>query len=325
MCTGPVVTIEVFSCVVLACNCLLMKNISDAPPPHGHALRTVHKSFDLLTSPMPKTRKKKIPVTNTNKASSSSTPTSSRTVIRRFHVLLKKQGQLRNTSSANAEALGEIEREIEELGGLAGYQRMSSIGQGNDRGGGSEKVLMQWLIDMGLRKREEAKGKMRLLEVGALKPDNYRTCMSWIDTTPMDLRSRHPSIIEQDFLLMDEDENRSKWDIISLSLVVNFVPDPRDRGRMLCLAHSMLVTDGLLFLALPLPCVENSRYMTFDKLQSLMNVLGYTEVQRKWKKGGKMAYWLYRKSESGHKPLDEYRKKNVCRQGDRNNFVILLP
>ena len=74
---------------------------------------------------------------------------------------MKKQGQLRNTSSANAEALGEIEREIEELGGLAAYQRMSSIGQGNDRGGGSEKVLMQWLIDMGLRKREEAKGKMR--------------------------------------------------------------------------------------------------------------------------------------------------------------------
>lgn len=263
---------------------------------------------------MPKTRKKKIPVTNTDKASSSSTPTTSRTVIRRFHVLLKKQGQLKNTSSANAETLGEINREIDELGGLAAYQRMSSIGQGNDRGGGSEKVLMQWLIDMGFRKREEAKGKMRLLEVGALKPDNYRTCMSWIDTTPMDLRSRHPSIIEQDFLLMDEDENRSKWDIISLSLVVNFVPDPRDRGRMLCLAHSMLVPDGLLFLTLPLPCVENSRYLTFDKLQSLMNVLGFTEVQRKWKKGGKMAYWLYRKSESDQKPLEEYRKKMVCRQ-----------
>jgi hypothetical protein len=46
----------------------------------------------------------------------------------------------------------------------------------------------------------------------------------------MDLRSRHPSIVEQDFLLMDKDENRGKWDIISLSLVVNFVPDPRDRG-----------------------------------------------------------------------------------------------
>ncbi|KAG1730599.1 nucleolus protein [Suillus lakei] len=273
---------------------------------------------------MPRTRKKKVPITSTEKASSSNNPTSSRTVIRRFHVLLKKQGQLKNAPSTNVEALGEIEHQINELGGLATYQRMSSVGQGNDRGGGSEKVLIQWLIDMGLRKRDN-KGKLRLLEVGALKPDNYRTCMSWIDTTPMDLRSRHPSILEQDFLLMDEDENRGKWDIVSLSLVVNFVPDPRDRGRMLCLAHSMLSPDGLLFLALPLPCVENSRYLTFDKLQSLMNVLGFTEVQRKWKKGGKMAYWLYRKSERDHDPLDEYRKKNVCRQGDRNNFAILLP
>ncbi|KAG1749101.1 putative methyltransferase-domain-containing protein [Suillus paluster] len=199
---------------------------------------------------MPKTRKKKTPVTNTSidKASSSSNPHSSRTVIRRFHVLLKKQGQLKNAPSANAKELGDVEREINDLGGLAVYQRMSSVGQGNDRGGGSEKVLIQWLIDMGLRKRE-GKEKLKLLEVGALKPDNYRTCTSWIDTTPMDLRSRHPSILEQDFLLMDEGENRGRWDIISLSLVVNFVPDPRDRGRMLCLAHSILAPDGLLFLA----------------------------------------------------------------------------
>lgn len=49
----------------------------------------------------------------------------------------------------------------------------------------------------------------------------------------MDLRSRHPSILEQDFLLMDsDDEYRGKWDIISLSLVVNFVPAAADRGRL---------------------------------------------------------------------------------------------
>lgn len=29
---------------------------------------------------------------------------------------------------------------------------------------------------------------------------------------------------------MDENEHREKWDIISLSLVVNFVADARDRG-----------------------------------------------------------------------------------------------
>ena len=67
--------------------------------------------------------------------------------------------------------------------------------------------------------------------MGALLPDNYASCSSWIDNTPIDLRSRHPSIREQDFLLMDEDEHREKWDAISLSLVVNFVPEARDRGR----------------------------------------------------------------------------------------------
>ena len=111
---------------------------------------------------MPKTRKKKIPVTNADnfKATSSSNPRSSRTTIRRFHVLLKKQRQLKHAPSTNAQELEDVEREIEEMGGLVAYQRMSSIGQGNDRGGGSEKVLIQWLINLGLQKRE-GKGKLK--------------------------------------------------------------------------------------------------------------------------------------------------------------------
>lgn len=56
--------------------------------------------------------------------------------------------------------------------------------------------------------------------------------MSWMDVTPMDLRSRHPNIKEQDFLLMDSKvEHRESWDIVSLSLVINFVPEARDRGK----------------------------------------------------------------------------------------------
>lgn len=47
----------------------------------------------------------------------------------------------------------------------------------------------------------------------------------------MDLRSRHPDILEQDFLLMNESEHEAQWDIITLSLVINFVPDPRERGE----------------------------------------------------------------------------------------------
>jgi 25S rRNA (adenine(2142)-N(1))-methyltransferase, Bmt2 len=72
----------------------------------------------------------------------------------------------------------------------------------------------------------------RLLDVGAVRPDNYRTCASWIDVTPIDLHSRHPSILEQDLLRMDQDCHREAWDIISLSLVLNFVPDGKDRGTL---------------------------------------------------------------------------------------------
>ncbi|KAG6333828.1 hypothetical protein ID866_5260 [Astraeus odoratus] len=125
---------------------------------------------------------------------------------------------------------------------------------------------------------------------------------------------------------MDVDENRARWDIISLSLVVNFVPEPRDRGRMLRLAHTFLRESGLLFLVLPLPCVENSRYFTSELLQSLMAAIGFSEIEKKWKQGGKMAYWLYRKvDEDTCVDLDPFRKRSVHRQGkSRNNFVILL-
>lgn len=123
----------------------------------------------------------------------------------------------------------------------------------------------------------------RLLEVGAVTPDNYRGCAFWIDVTSIDLHSRHPSILEQDFLLMDQSQHREAWDIISLSLVLNFVPDGKDRGtpqssspcavdcsrsqlpltltsddidvrveitgRMLVRAHSMIRSGGLCFIA----------------------------------------------------------------------------
>lgn len=101
----------------------------------------------------------------------------------------------------------------------------------------------------------------------------------------IDLHSRHPQILEMDFLDIELDEewpftgegrerkgvewrNREGWDVVSLSLVVNFVPDIKNRGmlgrllsvmiyfhhplhrigRMLVLAHSLLRPGGLLFL-----------------------------------------------------------------------------
>ncbi|THV08031.1 nucleolus protein [Dendrothele bispora CBS 962.96] len=312
---------------------------------------------------MPKARKRKVPITTSSdvpSSTSSSKPESSRLVIRQFHVLLKQQAQLQRllpSDPSKRKELEDVERKIEELGGLESYQRMSAIGQGNDRGGGSEKVFIGWLKERGVHERvvgsrtehgdsgklkdvsehfvvpvNTSNSKKRLLEVGALKPDNYSSCSAWIHNTPMDLNSRHPTILEQDFLLLDEEENQGKWDLISLSLVLNFVPEAVDRGRMLNLAHKFLRTEGYLFVALPLPCLSNSRYLDFEKMHEIMTYLGFQEIQQKWKKGGKMVYFLYQKVEQGKTPPTTRKqvvplhltKKAILRQGNRNNFAILL-
>ncbi|PFH49097.1 hypothetical protein AMATHDRAFT_63745 [Amanita thiersii Skay4041] len=288
---------------------------------------------------MPKSRKRKTPICGVVKPATQSTSSAStRATIREFHVLLKKRTTILNGDQAGYDGgtLKDIEKRIEELGGLETYQRMSVIGQGKERGGGSERVLIEWLKEVGVDERCGSKlsgGKsvmrLRLLEVGALKPDNYASCSSWIDCTPIDLRSRHPSIQEQDFLLMNPDEQRTKWDVVSLSLVLNFAPKPKDRGQMLRLAHIMLKPDGYLFLVLPLPCVLNSRYLDFDRVQAIMHVIGFTRVKERWKEGGKIVYWLYQKQSQSSSPsmtpdLAPLQRKSVLRQGNRNNFSILL-
>ncbi|KAJ6618292.1 nucleolus protein [Mycena sp. CBHHK59/15] len=277
--------------------------------------------------PKGKARKKKIPITATTPTSSSK-PKSSRTVIRQYHVLLKQKAQLEGLPIQDvktSQLLDAIQGQLDELGGLERYQQMSAIGQGKDRGGGSEKVAIPWLKDIYKTRINEGIDypKLNLLEVGALKPDNYESCRSWIQTTPLDLHSQHPGILEQDFLLIDKAEHRGKWDIISLSLVLNFVPDPKNRGRMLRLAWNFLVPGGHLFFVLPLPCVMNSRYLDCERLTSIMDALGFSQVKERWKTGGKIIYLMYRRRDTPGF-TDPFTKKTVVRQGDRNNFSILL-
>lgn len=75
---------------------------------------------------------------------------------------------------------------------------------------------------------------------------------------------------------------------------------------------------------LPLPCVLNSRYLDFDRMERVMRAIGFTLQKEQWKKEGKMVYWLFQK---GSKPLgsdEALQRKVVIRQGNRNNFSILL-
>ncbi|TFK67897.1 hypothetical protein BDN72DRAFT_724793, partial [Pluteus cervinus] len=269
-----------------------------------------------------KARRRKVPITSQT-TTASSTSKASRSVIQQFHRLLKQRLQFRKTLPDDAPPLKAIEKEIGDLGGLEHYQNMSALGQTNERGGGSEKVLVSWMKELGVPRSTSLEDKKRLLEVGAVRPDNYKSCLSWIAPTPIDLHARHPSIQEQDFLLMDPEVHRNAWDIISLSLVLNFVPDPKDRGSaMLKLANSMLTPSGYLFLVLPLPCVANSRYLTFEHLEELMVVLGFRQLKVQWRHHGKIAYWLFRKETDVLTFVPTDFRKRAIRQGNRNNFSI---
>lgn len=71
-----------------------------------------------------------------------------------------------------------------------------------------------------------------MLEIGALRPDNYK--QTWITNYPIDLHSQHPDILEQDFMQRPTD---LLVDVISASLVLNFVESPQDRGELCRATH----------------------------------------------------------------------------------------
>jgi 25S rRNA (adenine2142-N1)-methyltransferase len=95
---------------------------------------------------MVSSKRRKTPVTGTGtKSRPSSTKTKS--VIRKFHVLLKTRRKLEGRPS-NGQELDVIDEQISGLGGLDAYQRMSKQGQSAERGGGTETVLINWLKDI---------------------------------------------------------------------------------------------------------------------------------------------------------------------------------
>ncbi|ODN95694.1 hypothetical protein L198_04312 [Cryptococcus wingfieldii CBS 7118] len=267
--------------------------------------------------------------------------------IATFHNLLKKRATLKRqldsspsatASEAVSSSLQEVELEIAELGGLDGYQKASTLGQAKERGGDSSKVLVDWI-----KTRGYGKGDIRsvtypsndlliltpqsLLEIGALRPDNY-SFHKWIHNTPIDLHSQHPNILEQDFF--DRPLPASEYeafDIVSCSLVLNFVDEPLRRGEMLYAMRRQLKQkdSSLLFLVLPLPCLRNSRYLTIPAFVQLMKVVGFDLVQERYKANGKVGYWLWRWAESVG-DASPWRKKAVMLDGPKkNNFAVVLP
>ncbi|KAF9503950.1 hypothetical protein BS47DRAFT_1369150 [Hydnum rufescens UP504] len=91
---------------------------------------------------------------------------------------------------------------------------------------------------------------------------------------------------------------------------------------------------GLEDIVLPLPYVQNSRYLDFQRLTQILAAVGFSIVKERHKQGGKLIYVLCRaeqlsvsgeQTHLGEETLpSELTAKRTLRTGDRNNFVILL-
>ncbi|KAK1751843.1 putative methyltransferase-domain-containing protein [Echria macrotheca] len=269
------------------------------------------------------------------KQKKSMTRTATKFLINKHHLLEKrKQQAIAKGDKAEEE---KISAEIEALGGLEYYQQASLQGQRRDRGGDSSTVLMQWLYPrLAYPKTDTTEPEpLRMLEIGALSTENACSESGHFEIERIDLRSQEEGILQQDFMQRPlPTDSSEKFDILSLSLVLNFVPDAKLRGDMLRRTIEFLHQPGRyvstpdrahdfpsLFLVLPAPCVTNSRYLTEEHLVCIMSSLGYSQVASKTTK--RLVYYLW-KRDSRQQTGEQFTKKELRSGSSRNNFAIIL-
>lgn len=257
-----------------------------------------------------------------------------KTLINKHHLLQKRKRQAIAKGDKASEAA--IEAEIEALGGIESYQEASLQGQRHDRGGDSSSVLMQWLRSCLRTRGSDSDRRLRMLEVGALSTQNAYSKSGHFDIERIDLNSQGEGILQQDFMERPLPRDESEmFDIISLSLVLNYVPDPKGRGEMLRRTTQFLHAPGRyrvtpelganfpsLFLVLPAPCVTNSRYLDEERLTSIMASLGYVKTASKTTQ--RLVYYLWTKERSCEKSPGFFPKKEIRSGPTRNNFAVVL-
>lgn len=169
-------------------------------------------------------------------------------VIAEYHALEKRIAR-----TAPGEELERLKAEQLRLGGLEIYQQASLTGAAQY--GETSKWLMQQLDGLSIPKRLAGK-RRRLLDVGAIAGTSYFTYLDMVDPTYIDLNPQATHVIQADFLQFPlPSDPTGLFDVVCLSLVINFVGSIPDRTEMLRRAHDFLEPDGLLFVVLPLACL----------------------------------------------------------------------
>lgn len=241
-----------------------------------------------------------------------------------------------------------LQKQIEEMGGREEYQRASQLStKFHSTSKWVLKVIREkgWLNGIG----QDKKSPLQILEVGAIntelidaskrtkrvlvKDDNnkdryqhdllYNICVRAID-----LNSMHPDIEEQDFLKMPVLNEMGTFDVIVCSMVLNCVPEARQRGTFLSLMYRQLKPGGLVFFTIPKLCLTQSKYMN-EKLVDEILEDGVGFIIESKKDTPKVQFWVLKRGEEGRKHLEWKERWETTKQINhgkkyRNEFSIVL-
>jgi len=101
------------------------------------------------------------------------------------------------------------------------------------------------------------------------------------------------------------------FDVISLSLVINFVGDPNQRGDMIKKAYHLIQSHlqvsfdntltssantgfgGFLYVVIPRSCILNSRYLDQNHYLDLFQICGFQLITSKY--SSKLAFHIFRR------------------------------
>ncbi|KAJ3201422.1 hypothetical protein HK099_002258 [Clydaea vesicula] len=260
----------------------------------------------------------------------------SQKLITNFHVLNKLLARATDKKEKQ-----EIKKKLNALGGLNTYQK-ASLSAGNERKGLGSNGKCCCCGEKLLNYKKEKSRKIRVLDVGGLSGATFSKYAYAIDATYIDLNPQKSNVVKQDFFQRPTPETcfnnhnaeaynimeTDYFDCISLSLVLNFVPTPELRGKMLqkCLEFLPKSGKGFIFIVLPAPCVRNSRYMSHEVLLKIMKLLHFD--LKEYHYSLRLGFYLFQSMEFAeqHNSMErvEYKKHKIKDGVGLNNFCITL-
>lgn len=316
-----------------------------------------------MKSSKPKSRRsnKRKPIPLTKKPVKMKSRKRARQVTTRFHKLThEREMAMKGGHSATVQRL---DKELQDMGGRSEYQRASQLSTTFHStskwvlGNLAQRGWLYGIVDAVTEDSSLAEDKVfcrrkrsalprrptRLLEVGAINTEMLDAAAEKNDTgdtryrldvRAIDLHSMEERIEEADFLTLPycDDNVDRRYDVIVCSMVINCVPTPKDRGKMMARLFHHLRPGGLLFLTLPKYCLTRSAFVTLAVFKEMLGRNGGVGFEvEETKQSPKVAFYICRRPEfDAHTPIQPlskvWNKETIRNKGKKfpNQFSVLL-